>query len=146
MKSGKLVAVICYALFFLFIYASISKLVAFDYYLYDLKRSPMLAPYAAIIAIGIPTAEILIAILLLPDRTRIYGLAGAVVLMLGFTLYVVYVLTYTLERPCSCGGIIRELTWPQHLVFNITWLLLALLGVLLQKRRTNTTVGIHQPS
>lgn len=82
MKSGKLVAVICYALFFLFIYASISKLIAFDYYLYDLERSPMLAPYATTVAIGVPAAEILVATLLLPDKTQIYGLAGSVILML----------------------------------------------------------------
>jgi hypothetical protein len=133
MKSDKLVALICYALFFLFIYASLNKLLAFDYYRYDLKRSPLLQSNALLLAITIPAAELLIASLLLPDKTRIYGLAGSVILMFVFTLYTIYVLSFTSERPCTCGGIIRELTWPQHMAFNIVWLLLAILGFKLHR-------------
>jgi len=30
--------------------------------------------------------------------------------------------------PCSCGGIIAKLSWGQHLVFNLIFLGLALIG------------------
>ena len=128
-KSDKLVSAISYTLFFLFVYASLNKLLAFDYYLYDLKRSPLLGSYALSVAIAIPITEILVAILLLIDKTRNYGLIGSFILMILFTLYVIYVLGFTTERPCTCGGIIRELSWPQHLLFNIILLALTVLAL-----------------
>jgi len=132
MIKKTLIGGISYALFFLFVYASASKLMAFDYYLQDLKRSPLLRSYAVPLAIAVPVSELVVAVLLLPNGTRRYGLVGAVILMAFFTVYVVYVLGFTTERPCTCGGIIRELTWPQHLAFNISFLLLAVLGVCMQ--------------
>lgn len=107
---------------------------AFDYYLYDLKRSPLLGNYAMFIAILIPTVELLVAGLLLLEKTMKGGLLGSLVLMIVFTIYVGYVLLYASYRPCTCGGIIRNLTWPQHFVFNICFLLLSILGLYLQRR------------
>lgn len=129
MKQTTLLSVITYSLFFLFVYTSLSKLMAFDYYLYDLKRSPLLGSYAMTIAIIVPAAELLVAALLLPDQTRKGGLIGSLILMILFTLYVGYVLVFTTSRPCTCGGIIRQLSWPEHLVFNISFLLLAIIGI-----------------
>ena len=107
---------------------------AFDYYLYDLKRSPLLGSYAMTIAIIVPAAELLVAALLLPDQTRKWGLTGSLILMILFTLYVGYVLVFTTSRPCTCGGIIRQLSWPEHLVFNISFLLLAIIGIHLKAK------------
>ncbi|SHN45514.1 MauE/DoxX family redox-associated membrane protein [Chitinophaga sp. CF418] len=140
MNARTLIACFSYALFFLFVYAAMNKLISFNYYLYDLKRSPLLQPYATPIAFVVPIVEILVAVLLLPDKTRQYGLFGSLVLMALFTLYVIYVLGFTKERPCTCGGIIRELTWPQHLLFNIGFLALSALGLHL-KRKTVTNAS-----
>lgn len=134
MKSSIVLSFIRYALCFLFLYTSFNKLMAFDYYLYDLKRSPLLGNYAMFIAILIPTVELLVAGLLLLEKTMKGGLLGSLVLMIVFTIYVGYVLLYASYRPCTCGGIIRNLTWPQHLVFNICFLLLSILGLYLQRR------------
>lgn len=136
MKSSITLSVIRYALCFLFLYTSFNKLMAYDYYLYDLKRSPVLGHYATIIAILIPTAELLVAGLLLLEKTIKGGLLGSLVLMIVFTLYVSYVVFFASYRPCSCGGIIRNLTWPQHLVFNIFFVALSILGLYLQRRST----------
>lgn len=142
MSTRSLIVCICYALFFLFVYAALNKLISFNYYLYDLKRSPLLQAVALPVAIGVPAAELLVAGLLMPDKTRSYGLAGSVLLMVIFTAYVIYVLGFTKERPCTCGGIIRELTWPQHLVFNIVFLILALFAFIMKKQH----VILTQPS
>jgi putative oxidoreductase len=126
MKREPLIALITYALFFLFIYTSLNKLMAYDYYLYDLKRSPLLGSYALLISIIVPGLELIIAGLLLINRNK--GMLASSILMIIFTLYVIYVLLFAKEQPCTCGGIIRQLTWPQHLVFNICFLLLAIIG------------------
>jgi putative oxidoreductase len=137
MKTTTIIAIITYAFFLLFVYTSLSKLIAFDYYLYDLKRSPLLGSYAPVIAFLIPFSELLVAALLLPGKSRMYGLTGSLILMTLFTLYVGYVLTFTTSRPCTCGGIIRQLSWPNHLIFNIGFLLLAILGIYLQSKHNN---------
>jgi hypothetical protein len=129
MKRTTVIAVITYSFFFLFVYTSLSKLIAYDYYLFDLKRSPILKSHATVIAVVIPFSELLVAAMLLPDKSRMYGFIGSWILMALFTLYVLYVLVFTTSRPCTCGGIIRELSWPNHLIFNISFLLLALLGI-----------------
>lgn len=135
MNARTLIACISYALFFLFVYAALNKLISFNYYLYDLKRSPLLQAVALPLAIVVPAAELLVAGLLISNKTQRYGLRGSVLLMAMFTLYVIYVLGFTKERPCTCGGIIRALTWPQHLAFNITFLVLALLALKMNSRK-----------
>ncbi|SFF08302.1 hypothetical protein SAMN05518672_115119 [Chitinophaga sp. CF118] len=138
MKGATVIETICSAFFLLFVYTSISKLISYDYYLYDLRRSPLLASYATVISITVPCTEIIVAALLIPNKTRKYGLLGSLVLMLVFTVYVAYVLLFTTKRPCTCGGIIRQLSWPDHLIFNISFLLLAITGIILQIRYKRT--------
>jgi hypothetical protein len=55
--------------------------------------------------------------------------------MTAFTLYIGYMVSFAEKLPCSCGGVISKMTWNQHLVFNIFFTLLSLLGVILEKRR-----------
>lgn len=112
---------------------------AYDYYLYDLKRSPLFSNYATIVAILVPAAELLVAGLILPDKTSKAGLVGSLGLMALFTLYVGYVLLFAGTRPCTCGGIIRNLTWPQHLIFNLVFLILSFAGLYLHRMSESST-------
>lgn len=145
MKARTLTDCICYALFFLFVYAAANKLMAFDFYLYDLRRSPFLSGYALLVSVLVPGAELAVAVLVLFGKTRVYVLAGAVVLMLLFTGYVVLILTGTESRPCSCGGIIKNLSWDKHLFFNVFFLLLSCWGLYLQYFQHRRTIQLTQP-
>lgn len=136
MKKQIVIEIITFSFFFLFVYTSLSKLYQYDFYYNDLLRSPLLSPVAYPISILIPGAELIVAVLLLVDRTRKYGFIGSLILMTLFTLYVSYVLTLTTERPCTCGGIIRQLSWRNHLIFNLIFLALSLAGFILEKKRT----------
>jgi len=133
--SDAIIELICWAFFLLFVYTAFSKWISYKFTLGDLQRSPLLGHFSMPIFILVPSAELLISILLIQEKTRRLGLFGAVILMLIFTLYVGYVLSLTKDRPCSCGGIIRELDWHQHMQFNICFLLLAILGYILQRRK-----------
>jgi hypothetical protein len=135
-KHSTIIEIICYAFFLLFLYTSASKLLAFNIYLEDLNRSPELAPFSGLLSILIPGLELIIAGLLLFKNTRLIGFAGATALMMLFTGYVAYVLVILPEghRPCTCGGIIRALSWRDHFVFNIIFTVLGLVGYILTKR------------
>ncbi len=128
MKKKIVVEIICYALVILFIYAAASKLMKFDRYQRDLIRSPLLGVVAIPISIVIPALEILISGFLLFEKTRNKGLLWSFILMILFTIYVIYAIYIAKETPCSCGGIIRDLTWRQHLIFNLLFTALAWIG------------------
>jgi putative oxidoreductase len=81
--------------------------------------------------IAIPLSEILICVALFSDKFRQAGFIGSLVLMSLFTLYTATVLLNFFERiPCGCGGVIRKLNWNQHLVLNLIFLGISLVGVL----------------
>ncbi len=117
----------------LFLYAAISKLIVFDVYVKDLKRSPIIGLYANALSLTIPLLEIVISILLYANRTRLLGLWSAFLLMLLFTGYVALILRTQEHLPCTCGGLIRDLSWREHLGLNIGYTVLAGVGIWLHK-------------
>jgi hypothetical protein len=46
-----------------------------------------------------------------------------------FTVYIGCMLLFAPDLPCSCGGIIRQLSWKQHLLLNLFLLVLAGIAV-----------------
>ncbi|WP_143774359.1 MauE/DoxX family redox-associated membrane protein [Niastella vici] len=119
---------------FLFLYTGISKLIAYDVFRENISDSPILAPFATPIAWGLPWLEFGITILMIIPRWRLKGLYAALVIMALFTVYVIAILIFDQELPCSCGGIIQQLSWPQHLIFNGMFIVLAAWALILQKR------------
>jgi uncharacterized membrane protein len=96
----------------------------------QLLESP-LKRFASIVAWLTPASELVLALLLLFPKTRKTGLYGSFLLMMAFTCYIIYLLKYVPDIPCSCGGILENMTWTQHLIFNIIFTLLALIGLLM---------------
>jgi hypothetical protein len=66
-------------------------------------------------------------------RFRLKALYTSLLLMIGFTLYIILLLRFSSDLPCSCGGILEQLTWPQHIVFNSIFAFLAILAITLSK-------------
>src|SRR5690606_7657944 len=52
-----------------------------------------------------------------------------------FTAYIVIILNFTEFIPCSCGGVLEDLGWTEHLIFNIVFILLAAVGILLLQKQ-----------
>jgi len=109
------------------------KISDYHNFLDQLEHSPQLHPYAGLISWVVPVAEIAITILLIIPRTKLIGLLLAFVMMLGFTFYVFYVLNYAHEVPCACGGVLSGMSWQNHLIFNLIYTGIALLGILLSQ-------------
>lgn len=135
MKRKIIIEIISSLLILLFLYASVSKWLAFKTFIGDMNNQPFpnwMTPYLVTI---IPVAEVLIAIGLIFEKTRVPALYASFVLMMLFTIYTVTVLLHVFKYvPCSCGGVIKKLTWPQHLFFNLFFVAISLLGIWLKKR------------
>lgn len=124
-----LTVIIC-LLVALFIYTAISKLIDQSTFLKDLNNQPLPKFFNPILVWFIPLSEILLAIMLLFNKTLQIGLIGSMSLMLLFTIYTALVLLNVFNRtPCSCGGVIRSLSWVQHLFFNLFFVTISFIGI-----------------
>jgi uncharacterized membrane protein YphA (DoxX/SURF4 family) len=113
----------------LFVYAAVSKILDFDTFQVQLGQSPLLSAFAGWVAIGVPFLEFFIVLLLVFPKWRLMGLYAAFSLMVLFSAYIVVILNFSSFVPCSCGGILENMSWDQHLAFNIVFVMLALIGI-----------------
>ena len=113
----------------LFIYAATSKLWDFQQFKVELGQSPVLTAYAEWVAWSVPLTEYALSVLLLIDTTRQKALFGFLGLMTMFTTYIVIVLNFSDYVPCSCGGVLENMGWTEHLVFNLFFVKQLIKGV-----------------
>jgi len=134
MKKATIIETIIFLYAIVYLYTGISKLVEYSVFKEQLSESPILKPVAPLVALGLPWIEFIIALFLVVPRWRLKGLYTALVMMTAFTIYVIALLSFSKELPCSCGGIIAALSWPQHIIFNSTFILMAIIGIVLQRQ------------
>src|SRR5687767_9788970 len=134
LSKSTLVEIISVLFIILFLYTGISKLMEYGVFKEQIAESPILQPVAPFIAWALPLTELLLCLLLIIPRWRLKGLYASFILMIAFTLYIGAIMTFNKELPCSCGGIISELSWTGHLIFNSLFILLAFAGILLEKQ------------
>lgn len=115
---------------FIFLYASASKLLELDKFYYQLAKSPLI-PYGFNVYVGNGVLLIELIVVYLVFKKKIsHSLLISFILMLFFSLYIGYLLYFSYFVPCSCGGILGDLSWENHLVFNISLTILAGLAYL----------------
>ena len=132
-----LLEIIVALLVVLWLYTAINKYFDFQNFKTQLGRSPFIESISGFVALTLPSGELMLAILLVFKRTRAIGLYLSFALMLLFTGYVYIMLYYAYALPCSCGGVLSQLSWRDHLIFNILFSALALIGILLIEIRNN---------
>jgi uncharacterized membrane protein YphA (DoxX/SURF4 family) len=138
-KNGKIIVDIVCALFiFLFLYTGTSKFLDFKGFTADMNNQPFpnwMTPY---LVWSLPTIEIAISIGLMLNKTRRAALYSAMILMILFTVYTGAVLLHFFPYvPCSCGGVIKLLSWNQHLLFDMFFVILAIIGIVSHKGKRN---------
>ena len=131
-------------LILLFMYAAVSKLLDYQHFHIQLSKSPLITPYASFAAIAIPLVEIITSILLAQSRTVKIGLYASLFLLTLFTTYLIAMLNFSSYIPCSCGGILQGLSWETHIVFNLTFIVLNLLVLILGNSGKHTEYMISE--
>lgn len=116
---------ICYLFIFLFVYAALSKLIDYETFTIQMAQSPLLTAFAGYLGWIVPFVEIVVALLLFFTTSRVVGLYASFLIMVLFTGYIFLILNFSDFVPCSCGGVLEKMTWHQHLVFNVFFILLA---------------------
>lgn len=144
MKRHLLIELIAFLLIVLFIYATLSKLFDLPEYRLQMDRQVFTPGMKHLLFWLVPLAEIVASALLLFNRTRLRGFYLAVILLVIFTAYIALVLLHFFHAiPCSCGGVLKMLTWKAHLLFNLLFLLLSVLGIIMTYRERRAASPLH---
>lgn len=137
----QLSAGIAYLFLFVFVYTAFEKSVDFQTFVQSMTRYEHFKDYAKPIAAIVICSEILVATLLLFERTRLIGLYASLLLMIAFT-GALYYITYVLHSSyCNCGGFINTLSASQHLWFNGLLIALAATGIYLSRFRYQLSIN-----
>jgi len=128
-KKQLLIEIICALFVLLYTYAAVIKIEDYEKFRIQLGQSPILAPFAGWIALIIPISEISITILFLFKRFQLIALYASFSLMVMFTAYIIAILKFSEYIPCSCGGILQNMTWNEHLLFNTVFVFLGFVGI-----------------
>jgi len=130
-RKALIIEIITAAFVVLFVYAALTKLIDYDKSRLQLGQSPVLTQFAGVVVWLVPVIELFIALLLSTTRFRLLGLYASFTLMVMFTAYIVVITRFSDYVPCSCGGVLEKLSWNQHLVFNIVFVGLGAISILL---------------
>jgi hypothetical protein len=128
------VLLVCNIFIFLFVYTALSKLHEFNLFKSVLQKSPLIGTKSEIVAVLLPAIEILFASFLFIPKTRKMGLYSTSILMSIFTIYIGYMILFTPHLPCSCGGVLKQMTWKQHLIFNLVFTAVSLLAIVMDSK------------
>jgi putative oxidoreductase len=133
-KRTMIVDVISALFILLFVYTAINKFMAVNDLKSVLKDYPLIGSIPILVAWALPITELLVALWLFIPRFKLLGLYSSLALMTMFTLYLGYILSFTTKLPCTCGGMLQKLSWPQHLIFNIFFIILASIAIWFYKK------------
>jgi uncharacterized membrane protein YphA (DoxX/SURF4 family) len=129
MKNGPIHIICSSLLILLYTYTAASKLADYSTFKVVLGESPLIHNGADTIAWLLPATELIVVLLLFFDASRKAGLYASLLLLIAFTLYIVAMLLFADELPCSCGGVLNKMSWQQHLFFNAGFLVMNLIGI-----------------
>lgn len=123
----------------LFSYSAIVKGYDINLFQGQMIQSPLLPlSLIKILSYAIPIFELIVAVLLIFDNTREVGFHLSYFIMLLFTLYLLtLVMFFGHNIPCACGGILGNMGYTTHIVFNTFFTLLSLLAIIFYKQSKN---------
>lgn len=127
----------------LWLFVAHNKIINFDQNMEGMLRQPFPRSLAIFLAYTVPGSELIAAVLIGFHRTRLIGLGFTALLMTAFTAYVGLAILHVWsdKLPCNCGLII-QIGWKKHFIFNVFLLLISCWAFVLQwwilKSKPNT--------
>lgn len=148
LKSGKMhwQRVVVFVLIFLFIYTGSGKLFNHYGFYWQLTLLPFISNYAYFISWFIPLIELFISLLLLFPSLRLLGFYCSLVLLILFSVYLTLMIYSGANLPCSCGGVIEYLSWKQHILFNLFFIILSAIAIKVERNKIRNKQPNYLPS
>ncbi|MFD0795472.1 MauE/DoxX family redox-associated membrane protein [Mucilaginibacter litoreus] len=145
MRKDSLLKIIAGLIAAMFFYAAVSKLTDFSQSRQEMRNQVFPVPVADVLLWVVPLTELNLSFLLVYQPTRLIALYASLVLLCLFSIYITITMTGIFGRvPCSCGGILKHMSYGAHLIFNLFFIGIAIWGIAQEKgwsihnRRFNT--------
>jgi len=113
----------------LFVFSGFEKIITHSQFERGLEKVSMIGNYANIMSWSVPILELLIALLIVVNKTSRLGLKLFVLLMFIFTVYIGIMLVWADRLPCHCNILIQQLSWSQHILFNVAFIAIAFFAI-----------------
>lgn len=134
------IEIVCYLYILLFVYAAVSKLLDFENFSIQIAQSPLLTAYTGFVAPAVIAVELILSMALIYRRSRLLALYGSAFLMMAFTVYIYLILNYSEFIPCSCGGVLEKMGWMEHLIFNASFVVLAITAIIITEHENQRPI------
>lgn len=125
------ISIIILLLVVMWVFASFSKFLDFDTFQRQLRGGYITSSAGTLLAYFLPIVQLVIAVLLLTKRWQFIGMSLSLILLIAYTLYIIYILIWAPTIPCSCISIFRGVTWYDQLKINTLLLLINTVGMVL---------------
>jgi uncharacterized membrane protein YphA (DoxX/SURF4 family) len=129
MKKFNFLDIVCVLLAILFVYAALTKLMVFDEFKAQISKSPLIMHHSWWLVWAVPTVELVVSAILFIPRLRLFALYSSFFIMFVFTIYIGFMLLFSPNLPCSCGGILSTMGWKEHFFFNVAFTTIAAVGI-----------------
>ena len=135
MKNNQLLlSIMITMLILLFTYTAVSKLHDLPDFERQLRNQVLPMWSVKPLLWLLPVTELVVVTMLLSKPFRLAGLWASCVLMFVFSIYMGLVVLNVFDRvPCSCGGVLRNMGFTTHFIFNLTYLFFSIASVKIQK-------------
>ncbi|MBS1519855.1 MAG: hypothetical protein JST50_02570 [Bacteroidetes bacterium] len=140
MKSNRWKESIAFLLIVLFAYTATSKFLDHYRFVFQMRLAPfpLMKTFAPALGWIMPVLEWILVIGLgigiNSPRHLFIPLWVSFFLILLFEIYISVMLLSGLRLPCTCGGVISEMSWSVHLIFNAVFLVLTGVALWLHKK------------
>lgn len=143
MLSRKVSDILVAPLILILFYTALMKIIDHDAFVSNLADSPwrLIATNRLWFSWVLPVFELVTTISLILPRLRLIGFGLSTLLFICFIAYLSYFIFSKSHLPCSCGGIIGYLNWPQHLMLNVIFLLISLWGIINERKLSHSNDG-----
>ncbi|WP_052496198.1 MauE/DoxX family redox-associated membrane protein [Pedobacter lusitanus] len=134
MRRENVLRIISAVIALLFFYTAISKLIELTQSKSEMINQVFPVAIALVLVWAVPLTELFVVGLLLYQPLRLKGFYASLILLSAFTIYIAITMTGTFGRiPCSCGGILKHMSYQTHLIFNLFFLIVTGAGIFIER-------------
>lgn len=127
----------------LWFYTVLAKITDLRLFQYQMQQMPFNHFIKLLITYTVPALETITMLLLILGK-RFSGLVLSLFLLLGFTTYIILVLSHFFPKtPCSCGGLISTMSWKMHFWFNLMFIVINVYCLIYIQRKGGSQPGVR---
>lgn len=128
--------IIRFTLAFLFLYTAYSKIHHFEEFEVQMHNSTLIGKkFIPSLQYLLPFLDAMVFLVLILGKKTIKGFYFSLLVLVIYTVYLVALNNFSFYEGCSCGGIFYALTYTEHLIVNLLFIAINIVGIFIYKEK-----------